>query len=84
MANDRMAIVCSLCNKGLSIAKYYPSGGFISGDGPGWGQYPLNVNRMDDFFKAHMHNFDANGFSGKQYFLGYESDGKKWEYEEGK
>jgi hypothetical protein len=80
MANDRMAIVCGKCNEGISIAKYYPIGSFIAGPESGWGHYPLNERRMGQFFVKHSHRFDCGGVSGKQFFLGYESDGKGWRY----
>lgn len=84
MANNRMAIVCKDCNKGISIAKFYPQGGFLEGEESGWGQYPLNENRVNDFFITHAHEHDKSMWGENQYELRYEIDDNTWEYEKSK
>lgn len=78
MANNRMAIVCKDCNVGVSIAKFYPQGGFIAGEGSGWGQYPLNVEIVDRFFVDHAHEYDKSSWGGHQYELRYETGDNSW------
>lgn len=82
MANNRMAIVCKDCNLGIAIAKFYPHGGFIAGDGSGWGQYPLNKEGVNDFFVKHAHAHDQSMWGGNQYDLRYEIDDDTWKYDE--
>jgi hypothetical protein len=85
MANNRMAIVCKHCNLGISIAKYYPLGGFIGGEdtkeNAGWYTNGDNSRVIDDFFIRHNHGGDNTNWGESQYFLGYENDGKKWQYD---
>lgn len=83
MANNRMAIVCKDCNLGMSIAKYYPQRKEVAllHDGSGWGQYPLNVERMARFFTKHQHDYDESMWGGNQYDLRYEIDDNTWEYD---
>lgn len=77
MANNRMAIVCRQCKLGISIAKYYPR----MGEESGWGQYPLNGDRVNAFFAKHAHCYDGSMYGGHQYYLGYEDRGK-WKYDD--
>lgn len=83
MANNRMAIVCKDCNKGVSIAKYYPQkkGDPLFDDGSGWGQYPLNKDKVNEFFARHQHDYDTSMWGGNQYELRYEIDDNTWTYE---
>lgn len=76
-----MAIVCKDCKLGISIAKFYPQGGFIAGEESGWGQYPLNEERMIKFFEKHAHEHDVSSFGGNQYELRYEIDDNSWQYD---
>ncbi len=78
-----MAIVCKDCNKGISIAKYYPQrkGVPLLDDGAGWGQYPLNSGRVNEFFCLHQHDHDNSMWGGNQYDLRYEIDDDTWEHE---
>jgi hypothetical protein len=86
MANNRIAIVCKDCMKGMALAKYYPLDGYIAGpdteDNAGW--YTQSTNQeehLNDFFVRHKHNHDNSNFGGSQYFLGYENDELEWKYE---
>lgn len=85
MANNRMVLVCKKCKKGIAIAKYYPLGGFIAGadtkDNSGWYTNGDKHEYIDKFFIRHKHKYDTSNSGGSQYYLGYENDGKKWEYE---
>lgn len=103
MANNRMVLVCRLCKKGISIAKYYPMitqeayeeykkqypkdfyfgiGGVDGPENSGWYVPSDNLyDRMNEFFIRHKHNCDFSTFGKSQYYLGYESDKKTWEYE---
>lgn len=45
MANNRMWLVCTACNKGVLIAKYYPS--------VGWDPFELTTNWHYDFLQKH-------------------------------
>lgn len=83
MANNRMALVCKDCNKGISIAKYYPQvkGVALLYDGSGWGQYPLNTDRVNAFFVKHQHDHDESMWGGNQYDLRYEIDDDTWTYD---
>ena len=77
-----MALVCKQCRLGVAIAKFYPQGGFIAGDKAGWGQYPLNAEKVDEFFIKHAHEYDQSAFGGNQYELCYEiTDGNDWKYD---
>lgn len=68
MADNRMAIVCERCELGIAIAKFYAV--------EGWGHYPLNEGRVNEFFAKHA---DC-GLFGHQYCLRYE-DEDTWEYD---
>ena len=73
-----MAIVCKECNVGISIAKYYPSP--VIGTA-GWGQFPLNRDRVNYFFELHSHGLDVGMWGGNQYELRYEIDDNTWKYD---
>lgn len=82
-----MAIVCKECNKGVCIAKFYPSGGFIAGDGSGWYTNGDKHEKIDAFFEKHQHDFDDPMWGGWQYEIRYEQKAPEgeadnsWEYE---
>lgn len=93
-----MAIVCSKCKIGIAIAKYYPLtkkedyvegdmtiGGVDSKDNAGWYQQGSRMqDLLNEFFIKHKHKFDFTNDGGSQYYLGYESDGRDWHYEQKK
>lgn len=71
-----MWLVCKKCKDNregqFHLAKFYPSGSFIAGDGAGW--YVSNDKLKDDldsFFELHQHDFDKFSFGGCQYELQY-------------
>lgn len=78
-----MAIVCKDCHVGIAIAKYYPQDPSIPlfDDGSGWGQYPLNKDRVGTFFAKHQHDYDTSMWGGNQYELRYEIDDDSWHYD---
>ena len=67
MANNRMYLTCKKCNNGIAIAKFYPSGGYISGDGAGWGQFieGEGVEMIGAFFEEHKHDYDKRAFNSE-------------------
>ena len=81
-----MVLVCKDCKRGIAIAKYYPQqkGTPLLDDGAGWGQYPLNKNRVNEFFALHQHDYDTSFGGGDQYDLRYELDDNTWKYEDEK
>ncbi len=69
-----MYLKCKECEETHTLAKFYPRGGFISGDGAGW--WVSNPEARDDlqkFFEKHDHGFDSSSFGGYQYTLEYET-----------
>ena len=87
MANNRMAIVCRTCMKGVALAKFYPLDSYIGGpnteDNAGWFTTSSNQEEaLNDFFVRHKHNHDTSFFGGNQYFLAYENDKLEWSYED--
>lgn len=80
MANNRMYLVCKhkSCKKakGLCLAKFYPSGGFIAGEGAGWyPPYEDLSSRLEEFFNEHQHDYDKSNFGGYQYSLSWDVTG---------
>lgn len=63
-----------MCEKSISISKFYPSGGFIAGPGQAgwWASNPYLSDNLNKFYDEHMHNKDASSFGGYQYSLEYE------------
>lgn len=75
MANNRMYLQCKKpkCDGAIAIAKFYPSRGFIAGDGAGWYQQNLEfTERLNQFFEDHQHDYDVSQWGGYQYELVYE------------
>lgn len=86
MANNLMAIVCKKCKVGMGLAKYYPLEGFIGGpdseENSGWYVHRKDLQKdLEAFFIRHKHNYDRSTWSGHQYFIGYQDDGKNWKFE---
>lgn len=76
MANNRMFLVCRKCkskkNGSLWLAKFFPSGGYICGDGAGWFTSHKKGDALNNFFEEHKHDFDKSLFGGWQYCIRYE------------
>lgn len=80
-----MYLRCKVCGNGVAIAKFYPAGGFISGEGSTAGWYtpsPENgysnkeaavvIDRLNALFEKCHHDLDKSNFGGYQYELEYE------------
>ena len=68
-----MYLKCKECGETISISKFYPKGGFISGEGSGWWASKDNLQeQLNDFYEKHAHEFDYSSFGGEQYLLEYE------------
>lgn len=86
MANNRLYLQCRKkdCDGAIMFAKFYPSGGFIAGEGAGW-YVPFDdlSERLNKFFEEHQHDFDKNLYGGFQYELAWDvigdgsTDGEK-------
>lgn len=85
-----MYLRCKICGNGTMIAKFYPSAGFILGEGSNAGWYtpsPVNgysekqareviIDRLNALFENCHHDLDASSVGGYQYELEYEIDQK--------
>ena len=73
MANNRMALICGVCNEAIAIAKYYPSTGWY---------FTENDHQRDLWINHHWRQCGRETRYGHEAFrLGYESDGMEdWHY----
>lgn len=75
MANNRMYLQCKHkeCDGAIALAKFYPSGSFLGGEGPGWFVPNKDMaEKLNKFFQDHQHEYDKSLFGGWQYELAWQ------------